>query len=82
MGIGFQTMKRLMQSSNNHPISDRSVHVMIAYIESHIEDLTERSISRHHEINKLREVHGLYQKKKLSDDIVKEVLKEVLNDGD
>ena len=75
MGIGFSTVKKMMQSVTDAPISDKAVYRMIQYIEETVKNDTKLAVDLLSQYNKLRELQGLDKKKRISADIMTEAMK-------
>ena len=80
MGIGFATVRNMMKSVTDAPISDKAVHLVIQYLENQTEYITCRAIEYHSKQNELRNIQGLNQKKRLEAEEIKEVIKDTVSE--
>ncbi len=70
MGIAFATIKNLMQSATDQPISDKAVNTMISYVEGVIIAKTREAADNHGKKNDLRRIQGLAPKKRIDAEAV------------
>ena len=77
MIIGNRTVRRIIQEGIDEPmpIEDKAIYFITLKIEEHIRNLSKLAIKLHHERNKIRKNQGLPVKKRLSEEVFKEVLK-------
>jgi len=76
MGIGFATVKQLMQSATDQPISDKAVNTMISYVEGVIIAKTREAADYHGKKNDLRQIQGLAPKIRIDAEAVLTSVKE------
>jgi hypothetical protein len=76
MGIGFATVKNLMQSATDQPISDKAVNTMISYVEGVIIAKTREAADNHGKKNNLRRIQGLAPKVRIDAEAILTTVKE------
>ena len=74
MEIGMETIKRIMKSVCDKPITTTSVVVMSKGAEDWIKQKTKKAMILQVERNKFRESQGLRVKIKISEDLIEDVI--------
>jgi len=76
MEIGISTIKRIMKKGTSHPVSAEAAYWMSEYIEKVIAKKAKKAQELLDERNKQRELGGLPVKKRISQELIKEVMKD------
>ncbi len=70
-----------MRNISNKEIEKRAVLELILFCEDIIEEITLQSVIELDNLNRLKEMQGLYQKKRIDEICVKNAIKHLCNEG-
>lgn len=73
MVIAKNTVKKIMKSVIQKPISDNAIYFMIDKIENNIKEMALRAEQLLNEQNKVRKIQGMREKKRISREEINEV---------
>lgn len=73
--LPLETVKKRMKAVCNAEISQSAVARVAMHVDEYIQEIAKRSVRELEEINKMKEFHGLYKKKRVDAEAIERAIK-------